>query len=41
MAIRSIPLFPLNLVMLPKMILPLHLFEERYKEMLAYCMDRE
>ncbi|MFN7829980.1 MAG: LON peptidase substrate-binding domain-containing protein, partial [Armatimonadota bacterium] len=23
------------------MILPLHLFEERYKEMLAYCMDRE
>jgi len=41
MAIRSIPLFPLNLVMLPKMILPLHLFEERYKEMLAYCVDRE
>lgn len=41
MAIRSIPLFPLNLVLLPKMILPLHLFEERYLEMLAYCMEGE
>jgi Lon protease-like protein len=26
-----IPLFPLGLVLLPQMPLPLHIFEERYK----------
>jgi Lon protease-like protein len=32
--IRQIPLFPLPLVMLPNELLPLHIFEERYREML-------
>jgi Lon protease-like protein len=34
----AIPLFPLGLVMLPGMPLPLHIFEERYKLMISECM---
>lgn len=33
--IREIPIFPLPLVLLPIEILPLHIFEPRYREMLA------
>ena len=33
--IRQLPLFPLPLVLLPIEILPLHIFEPRYREMLA------
>src|SRR5205823_13571367 len=33
MASRLIPLFPLRLVVLPRAPLPLHIFEERYKEL--------
>ena len=29
----SLPLFPLNLVLLPYELLPLHIFEPRYKKM--------
>ena len=32
----TIPLFPLGLVLLPQMPLPLHIFEERYKLMIVY-----
>ena len=32
-----IPIFPLNAVLLPRMPLPLHIFEQRYKQMLADC----
>jgi Lon protease-like protein len=32
--VRQIPLFPLPLVMLPNELLPLHIFEERYRKML-------
>jgi len=32
-----IPLFPLPLVVLPGEIVPLHIFEERYKTMIADC----
>ena len=32
--ITQIPLFPLPLVMLPNELLPLHIFEDRYREML-------
>ncbi len=32
--IKRIPLFPLPLVMLPNELLPLHIFEDRYREML-------
>ena len=34
----QIPLFPLGLVLLPAMTLPLHIFEERYKLMVAECL---
>lgn len=34
----KIPLFPLGLVLLPKMSLPLHIFEERYKLMMSECL---
>ena len=36
-----IPLFPLGLVLLPGMSLPLHIFEERYKIMIAECLADE
>jgi Lon protease-like protein len=36
-----IPLFPLGLVLLPGMSLPLHIFEERYKQMIAECLADE
>ena len=34
-----IPLFPLNLVLLPGNKLPLHIFEPRYKKMIRDSMD--
>jgi Lon protease-like protein len=33
-----VPIFPLNLVLFPGQNLPLHIFEERYKQMLARCL---
>ena len=33
--VRHIPLFPLPLVLLPNELLPLHIFEERYRKMLV------
>src|SRR5882724_13125576 len=33
MSTRRIPIFPLNLVLFPNQLLPLHIFEERYKQM--------
>jgi Lon protease-like protein len=38
MAVERIPLFPLGLVLLPGMVLPLHIFEERYKQMISECL---
>jgi Lon protease-like protein len=35
----EIPLFPLNTVLFPGMPLPLHIFEERYKEMIGRCLQ--
>ena len=35
----TIPLFPLGLVLLPQMPLPLHIFEERYKLMIGECLE--
>ena len=32
---RLIPLFPLQVVVFPRTPLPLHIFEERYKEMVG------
>jgi Lon protease-like protein len=41
--IDSFPLFPLGIVMLPTELVPLHIFEERYKLMIGECLaeDRE
>lgn len=35
---QDIPLFPLNTVLFPGMMLPLHIFEERYKMMIKRCL---
>ncbi|MCB9419860.1 MAG: LON peptidase substrate-binding domain-containing protein [Ardenticatenaceae bacterium] len=34
----ELPLFPLNTVLFPGMPLPLHIFEERYQEMIRLCL---
>ena len=36
---RRLPLFPLPLVLYPKAVLPLHIFEPRYKRMVAHCLE--
>jgi Lon protease-like protein len=36
-----IPLFPLDLVLLPGVPLPLHIFEPRYKEMVKECLEEK
>jgi Lon protease-like protein len=38
---RDFPLFPLGIVALPTEIVPLHIFEERYKTMIAECLEEE
>ena len=35
-----LPLFPLDVVLLPGAVLPLHIFEPRYKEMISECLDQ-
>jgi Lon protease-like protein len=37
---ESFPLFPLGLVLLPTELVPLHIFEDRYKLMIGECLDR-
>ncbi len=39
--VRDFPLFPLGLVALPSELIPLHIFEERYKAMIARCLEEE
>jgi ATP-dependent Lon protease len=39
MTTQRIPLFPLNVVLLPGMTLPLHIFEQRYKRMMKTVID--
>jgi Lon protease-like protein len=41
MPLRLIPLFPLNVVVFPRTRLPLHIFEERYKEMVGNAIRDE
>lgn len=38
---REIPLFPLQVVLFPGGVLPLHIFEPRYREMVTYCLDTD
>lgn len=35
----ELPLFPLHTVLFPGVALPLHIFEPRYREMVARCLD--
>lgn len=35
----ELPLFPLNTVLFPGASLPLHIFEERYKQMINQCLE--
>ena len=37
--VKDFPLFPLPLVLLPTEVVPLHIFEERYKTMISLCLD--
>ncbi len=37
----ELPLFPLNTVLFPGMPLPLHIFEDRYKQMIQYCLEEK
>ena len=36
-----LPIFPLDLVLFPGVPLPLHIFEPRYKEMIAECLEQK
>jgi Lon protease-like protein len=37
--IERFPLFPLGLVLIPQELVPLHIFEERYKLMIGECLE--
>jgi Lon protease-like protein len=39
--VSDFPLFPLGLVALPSELVPLHIFEERYKTMIDECLDSD
>jgi Lon protease-like protein len=39
--VSDIPLFPLNVVLMPGAPLPLHIFEERYKQMVNECLEEK
>jgi len=41
MSAARIPLFPLNVVLLPGQAVPLHIFELRYREMTRHCIDTQ
>lgn len=36
-----VPIFPLGIVMLPEQLIPLHIFEERYKLMIGECLAND
>jgi Lon protease-like protein len=38
--IERFPLFPLGLVLIPHELVPLHIFEERYKLMIGQCLEQ-
>ena len=41
MAATTLPIFPLPLVLFPGVTIPLHIFEPRYRRMLADCLERD
>jgi Lon protease-like protein len=38
---EAFPLFPLQIVVLPEEVVPLHIFEERYRTMVDECLQEE
>ena len=38
---NEFPLFPLGLVALPGELIPLHIFEDRYRTMMSLCIETE
>ena len=36
--LKELPLFPLHTVLFPGMVLPLHIFEPRYRQMIGECI---
>jgi Lon protease-like protein len=36
---HRLPLFPLPVVLLPEVVMPLHIFEPRYRQMVARCLE--
>ncbi len=41
MSTALIPLFPLSIVLFPGQAVPLHIFEQRYREMTSYCIEKQ
>jgi Lon protease-like protein len=39
--LERFPLFPLGLVLIPHELVPLHIFEERYRLMIGECIERD
>src|SRR3954449_1248772 len=39
--VERFPLFPLGIVLLPTEIVPLHIFEDRYKLMIGECLESD
>jgi len=39
--VERFPLFPLGIVLLPSEVVPLHIFEERYKLMIGECLESD
>jgi Lon protease-like protein len=39
--IGRVPLFPLETVLFPHTLLPLHVFEERYRQLVIYCLEND
>ena len=37
----ALPLFPLGLVLYPGEAIPLHIFEERYRDLVRYCLETD
>mgnify|MGYP000665651429 CR=1 FL=1 len=37
----TIPMFPLNMVLLPGETKTLHIFEERYKQLISDCLEND
>ena len=40
-AVQKVPMFPLGVVLLPGSILPLHIFEDRYKQLSQHCIESQ